>query len=151
MSVTGDGFSADSVRSYINDKRRKQREEQQAAEAAHRAELEKLRAAFMEREVHPEALERVATAVRRAVDRGEKRALVLQFPSAWLPDKGRAITNQDPDWGDKLDGFALRARDFFERELAPRGFQIKAEILDWPGGMPGDVGIFLTWKQPDEM
>jgi hypothetical protein len=36
------------------------------------------------------------------------------------------------------------------RELAPRGFQLKAQILDWPGGIPGDVGWFLAWKYPEE-
>jgi hypothetical protein len=30
-----------------------------------------------------------------------------------------------------------RAYDLHERELAPRGVQIKAQTLDGPGGMPG--------------
>ena len=25
-------------------------------------------------------------------------------------------------------------------------FHGKAEVLDYPGGMPGDIGFFLTWK-----
>jgi hypothetical protein len=25
----------------------------------------------------------------------------------------------------------------------------EAEVLDYPGGMPGDIGFFLTWKQHD--
>jgi hypothetical protein len=29
------------------------------------------------------------------------------------------------------------AYDLYERELAPRGVQIKAQTLDEPGGMPG--------------
>jgi hypothetical protein len=23
---------------------------------------------------------------------------------------------------------------------------LKAEVLEYPGGMPGDIGFFLTWK-----
>ena len=48
-------------------------------------------------------------------------------------------------------GFAKRAYDYFKRELEPRGFQMRAEILNWPGGMPGDVGFFLQWKRPEEI
>jgi len=60
---------------------------------------------------------------------------VLQFPSEWLHDQGRAVTNRDPDWHRELEGFPQRAYAHFEKELAPRGFQLKAEILDWPGGI----------------
>jgi hypothetical protein len=95
-------------------------------------------------------LDRIATLVRRAVDAGEKEALVMRFPSEWLPDQGRSITSHDPAWRERLSGFPKRAYDFYERELAPRGFQIKVQILDWPGGIPGDVGWFITWKRPEE-
>jgi hypothetical protein len=61
-----------------------------------------------------------------------------------------SITSHDPEWRAKLTGFPKRAHDFYMRELAPRGFQLKAQILDWPGGIPGDVGWFLAWKHPEE-
>lgn len=150
MSIFGKEFSADAVRGFISSKKEAEAAEQRAYEAARKAEREKLRASFQEREVQPEALERVAALVAKAVERGEKQALVLQFPSDWLPDQGRGVTNHDPAWSARLEGFPKRAHDFFEKELAPRGFQIKAEILDWPGGMPGDVGFILTWKRPEE-
>jgi hypothetical protein len=101
--------------------------------------------------VQPEAMDRIATLVRKTIDMGDKQALVLRFPSDWLPDQGRAITNHDKDWYAKLDGFPKRAYDFFKRELEPRGFQIRAEILNWPGGMPGEVGFFLQWKAAEEI
>jgi len=28
-------------------------------------------------------------------------------------------------------------------ELQPNGYKVRAQIMDFPGGMPGDVGIFL--------
>ncbi|WP_237214110.1 hypothetical protein [Falsiroseomonas oryziterrae] len=150
MSIFGKEFSADAVRNFIKEKKEAAAAELRAYEAAQKAEREKLKASFEEREVKPEALDRIATLVAKQIDRGEKQALVLQFPSDWLPDQGRAITNRDPEWHTKLEGFPKRAHDFFEKELAPRGFQLKAEILDWPGGMPGDVGFILTWKRPEE-
>ncbi|WP_137176262.1 hypothetical protein [Roseomonas sp. AR75] len=150
MSIFGKTFSADAVRDLIRSRKEAQAAEERAYEAAQRAEREKLKASFQEREVQPEALDRIAALVAKQVERGEKQALVLQFPSDWLPDQGRAVTNHDPDWHRNLEGFPKRAYAYFEKELAPRGFQLRAEILDWPGGMPGDVGFVLTWKRPDE-
>jgi hypothetical protein len=143
-------FSAESVRAMVQARKEAELAEQRAHEAAQKAERDKLKASFEERDIQPEALDRIAALVARQVERGEKRALVLQFPSDWLPDQGRGVTNRDPDWHLKLEGFPARAHAFFEKELAPRGFQLKAEILDWPNGMPGDVGFFLTWKSPEE-
>jgi hypothetical protein len=149
--AAGGGFSADSIRAYVARKKEAALAEQRAHEAAAKAEREKLREAFMEREIHPDALDRLAAVVRKAADAGDKQAMLFQFPSDWLPDQGRAITNRERNWHEKLDGFAKRAYDYFERELAPRGFQLRAEIVDWPGGMPGDVGFFLQWKRPEEL
>jgi hypothetical protein len=150
MSIFGKDFSADAVREAIKARHEAAAAEQRAYEAAQKAERDKLKASFEEREVQPEALDRIAALVAKQIERGEKQALVLQFPSDWLPDQGRGVTNRDPDWHLKLEGFPKRAYDFFEKELAPRGFQLKAEIIDWPGGMPGDVGFILTWKRPEE-
>ena len=44
-----------------------------------------------------------------------------------------------------LEGFAKKAYDFFEKELRPLEFKLHAEIVSFPGGMPGDVGLFLKW------
>lgn len=150
MSIFGKEFSADSVRGFIKAKKDAEAAELAAYEAARKAEREKLKAEFNEREVRPEALERIAALVHKQIERGEKQALLFQFPSDWLPDQGRAVTNRDPDWHRKLQGFPQRAYAYFEKELAPRGFQLRAEILDWPGGMPGDVGFILTWKRPED-
>lgn len=151
MSFTGSTLSADAVHAYLRSKKEEERAKQEAHQAVAKVELDKLHEAFLQREVQPEAMDRIATLVRKTIDMGDKQALVVRFPSDWLPDQGRAITNHDKDWHEKLDGFAKRAYDFFKRELEPRGFQIRAEVLDWPGGMPGDVGFFLQWKQPEEM
>jgi len=151
MNITGSTLSADAVRAYLHSKKAEEEAKQQAFEASTRIELDKLHESFDGREVQPEALDRIATLVRKTIDMGDKQALVLRFPSDWLPDQGRAITNHDKDWYDKLDGFPRRAYDFFKRELEPRGFQIRAEILNWPGGMPGEVGFFLQWKAAEEI
>ena len=151
MNITGSTLSADAVRAYLHSKKAEEEAKQRAFEASTKIELDKLHESFDGREVQPEAMDRIATLVRKTIDMGDKQALVLRFPSDWLPDQGRAITNHDKDWYDKLNGFPKRAYDFFKRELEPRGFQIRAEILNWPGGMPGEVGFYLQWKAVEEI
>jgi N-acetylglucosamine kinase-like BadF-type ATPase len=108
-------------------------------------EEKKLREMFMEREVHPEAKARVSEVVRRAAERGENEILAIRFASTWCSDRGRAINNVEPDWPTSLTGFAARAYEFYDKELRPHGYKLRAEVLDFPGGMPGEIGIFLRW------
>jgi hypothetical protein len=62
-----------------------------------------------------------------------------------MTDSGRSITSHSADWPSHLTGFAARAYAAFQAQLAPRGFTMGAQIIDYPGGMPGDVGMFLHW------
>jgi hypothetical protein len=104
-----------------------------------------LRDAFMTQEIHPDVFERVSRVVTSAAERGEREVLAMRFPSEYCTDGGRAINNFEPNWPETLTGFAKRAHEFFEKELRPRGYKARAQILDFPGGVPGDVGIFLSW------
>lgn len=151
MAITGSTLSAGGIRAFIQAQKDEEAAKQRAHEAEAKAQRETLHAHFLEQEIRPEAMDNIAAVVRKAVEMGEKQALVMRFPSEWLSDQGRAVTNHAPNWPETLTGFAKRGHDFFVRELEPRGFQIRAEILDWPGGMPGDVGFYLTWKNPDEV
>lgn len=151
MAISGNTLSADGIRAFLESRKEEEAAKIRANEAEAKAEREKLHAAFEEREVHPDVMDRIAGLVRKAVEMGEKQALLFRFPSDWLPDQGRAITNHAENWPESLNGFAKRAYDYFKRDLEPRGFQIRAEIIDWPGGMPGDVGFYLQWRRPEEM
>jgi hypothetical protein len=146
-TATSGGFTAASIRADTARKKEEAAAKRATYEADAKAERDGLHEAFLKREVSPEALGRVEAVVRKAVEAGEKEVMLFQFPSDWLPDQGRAITNQDKDWPKTLDGFAKRAYEYYQRELAPRGFQLRAGIVSWPGGMPGDVGFFLRWQE----
>ena len=104
-----------------------------------------LRDAFIAREIHPDVYERVSKVVRGAAERGEREVMVVRFPSTYCTDGGRAINNFEAGWENTLTGFAKRAYEFGHKELAPQGYKFRAQILDFPGGMPGDVGLFLRW------
>jgi hypothetical protein len=42
-----------------------------------------------------------------------------------------------------LVGYAAPAYEFYKAELQPHGYRLRAEILDFPEGFPGEVGIKL--------
>jgi len=108
-------------------------------------ERQQLRNAFMSREIHPEVFERVSKVVQGAAERGEREVLALRFSSEYCTDGGRAINSFEPDWPQSLTGFAKRAYEFWQKELEPQGYKLRAQIMDFPGGVPGDVGLFLRW------
>ena len=138
-------FSADALRQIKADKDAEEANKARTEEAKRAEEEKKTHEAFMAREIHPEAMERVMSAVKKAADRGATHIMVFQFPSTLCKDSGRAINNSDPNWPASLDGFPARAYEFFEKNLKQLGFRLRAEILNYPGGVPGDVGISLHW------
>ena len=55
------------------------------------------------------------------------------------------INNNDNNWPSSLQG---KAGELYQRYLEvakPQGYRLKAMIISFPGGMPGDVGLFLDW------
>jgi hypothetical protein len=34
-----------------------------------------------------------------------------------------------------------------ERDMKPHGFRLAAQLLEFPDGMPGDIFMFLIWRQ----
>jgi len=104
-----------------------------------------LEEAFMSRDLHPEVRDRVNAAIRRAAEQGHQQLQVLTFPATYCNDGGRRINNLESNWPESLEGFAKRAYAYYESELKPLGYKMHAEIISFPGGMPGDVGIFLKW------
>jgi hypothetical protein len=119
-------------------------EERLLKQKKERQQLE-LREAFMSREVQPEAIERINNAVSIAAKQGLHQIQVVTFPSSFCTDGGRRINIADPEWPSTLEGFAKQAFEFYEKELRPLGYKLNAEIISFPGGMPGDVGLFLKW------
>ncbi len=92
-----------------------------------------------------EALKRVAVIVERAVSNGLSEVQVFRFPNSLCTDLGRAINQQEPGWEATLTGLPKEMYEFWDRQLRPLGYTLKVQIIDFPGGMPGDVGITLKW------
>ncbi len=82
---------------------------------------------------------------REAAERGEKEYMMLRFPNELCTDGGRAINVLEADWQNTLRGEAAEMYTRWEQELRPQGFHISARVLEYPGGFPGDIGLFLLW------
>jgi hypothetical protein len=93
-----------------------------------------------------EAMKRVAVIVQRAVSNGLTEVQVYRFTNTLCTDQGRAINQQEPGWEKTLTGLPKEMYEFWDRRLRPLGYKLRFQIVDWPGGMPGDVGITLKWS-----
>jgi hypothetical protein len=114
-----------------------------AAEAEKKALLDKLGAPSGVAD--EERMKRAAAIIERGVANGLTEVLVMRFPNALCTDHGRAINQQEPGWEQTLTGLPKELYDFWDRQLRPLGYKLKCQIIDFPGGMPGDVGITLKW------
>lgn len=119
--------------------------EAQERDKKRQKEQDSVHDAFINQHVRPDAKERFTRAVREAAERGVREIQIVRFPSSYCSDGGRAINNFEPDWPNTLTGFAREAFEVYDRHLKQKGYKLRAQILDYPGGMPGDIGLFLRW------
>ena len=123
-----------------------------AEEARHMREQEEKQKAVTEEfqkppERSPEQLmQLIMQLVSGAADRGQTEVQVYRFPNSMCTDRGRRINNSEADWPETLQGRPKLGFEFWREHLQPLGFGLKAEVLEYPGGMPGDIGFFVTWK-----
>jgi len=125
------------------------REELNAERARHHAEAAEHRRNDVRRLIDTHVTDkewnRLLHGAREATERGETEYLLLRFPSQLCSDGGRAINAPDPEWPATLRGEAAELYLRWERELRPRRFHLIARVLEFPDGVPGDIGMFLTW------
>lgn len=92
-----------------------------------------------------ERMKRAAVIINRAVGNGLTEVLVGTFPNLVCTDRGRAINQQEAGWEDTLTGLPKELYEFWKKHLQPRGYRIKYQIVNFPNGLPGDIGITLSW------
>jgi hypothetical protein len=94
-----------------------------------------------------EIVQPLKTKLRGAAERGQTELMVMRFPNALCTDHGRAINNADPAWPETLTGRPRQAYELWRDQLRSAGFRLSAMIIEWPGGLPWDVGFFLKWGE----
>ena len=103
--------------------------------------------------------------IKRAFERGESELMISAFPSSFCTDGGRAIINagvppinkpskeeaakqaDEPVWLSTLPAGVHQVYTFWKENLKPGGFGFSVRIINYPGGKPGDVGLFFTWPK----
>ena len=125
--------------------------EEASKQAQQAAEAEAEKQAFFERLAKPsgvsdeEAIRRGIKLIERAVANGKTEVQVHRFPNQLCTDKGRAIIQQEAGWENTLTGVPKEIYQLWAKYFRPRGYKLRVEIIDYPGGLPGDVGMTLMW------
>jgi CBS domain-containing protein len=139
------GAGAEDFRHLVSDYehlRQRQADEARQAEAKERRARTK---DLIDHHIADESWQRLIHLAREAAEHGAREYLLLRFPSELCTDNGRAINAAEPDWPASLRGEAAELYLRWKQDLRPLGFGMTARILDFPGGMPGDAGLFLSW------
>src|SRR6187401_395053 len=92
-----------------------------------------------------EVLKRTEAIIERAVSNGLTEVQVYRFPNSLCTDHGRAIIQQEPGWEKTLTGIPKEIFQLWADYLKPREYRISYEVIDYPGGVPGDIGISISW------
>src|SRR6202040_3596634 len=104
-----------------------------AAEAEKRALIERLSKPSGLTE--DEKVKLASTVIQRAVRNGLTEVQVYRFPNSLCTDKGRAINQQEPGWQNTLTGIPREIFQLWADYLKPRGYRIRYQIIDFPGGI----------------
>ena len=122
------------------------------AEMRKRAEAEAEKKALIDQFSKPsgvsdeEAIRRGAAIIQRAAKNGLTEVQVYRFPNQLCTDRGRAINQQEPGWEQTLTGVPKEIYYVWHKHFRPRGYRLRVQIIDFPGGMPGDVAMTLAWE-----
>ncbi|MEJ0095530.1 MAG: hypothetical protein WDN46_19630 [Methylocella sp.] len=117
-----------------------------AVEGAAKAKKDLIEKLLQPIDITPDRVHAFMNRLRLAAERGEGEMLVIRFPSELCTDHGRAINNSEEEWPDTLVGAPRQFYEVWREKLQPLGYRLKALVVDWPSGFPGDIGIFLAWE-----
>ena len=92
-----------------------------------------------------EVMKKAAVIIERAAKNGLTEVQVYRFPNSLCTDQGRAINQQEPGWETTLTGIPKEIYEFWDRQLRPLGYRLRVQVIDFSGGVPGDIGLSLKW------
>lgn len=119
-------------------------QEMSAGDAEKKALLEKFSKASGVSDT--DRLARAAAIIKRAANNGLTEVEIVRFPNELCTDRGRAINQGEAGWEKTLTGLPKELYEFWDLHLKSKGYKVGFRIVDFPGGMPGDVGMTLRWK-----
>lgn len=125
--------------------------EEAAKEAKIQRQAEADKKALLDRLSRPsgvsdeEAVQRAVKMIEGAVKNRRTEVQIYRFPNILCKDGGRAINQQEPGWEDTLTGIPKEVYLLWDRHFREKGYKLRVEIVDFPGGKPGDVAMTLKW------
>jgi hypothetical protein len=143
--ISGQPLSVKDLKRIAEEKETAKLQEILARRGKEEEEEKRTREEFMEREIRPDGIQRFNSWVQRAAERGQNEIEIMRFPSQYCSDKGRAINNLEEGWPETLTGGARRLHDAYVQHLQAQGYKIRAQILNYPDGGLGEVGIYIGW------
>ncbi len=138
-------ISTEELGSKTAQKQAEAAEKKQQEKAKHEEELKELETFFMTSKITDEERQRFRQKVYRLAEQGQSELMIFSFPSDFCSDKGRAINNKEPGWHETLTGRAKQAFDLWEQNAKPMGYKLEARVLNYPDGIVGDIGLFISW------
>lgn len=124
-------------------------EEERAEEQRKAAEAEKK--ALLELFQKPsgvsdeEGVRRGLRIIERAVANGLTEVQFYRFPNTLCSDRGRAVNQGEAGWPDTLTGVPREIYDLWRKYFRDKGYRLQVQVIDFPGGVPGDIGMTLKW------
>jgi hypothetical protein len=143
----GQGLTARALRQAIVEKEAAKVDDALRNREAADRELQRVFREYLEEQITQPELDDIRRKILRATEQGELEVQAMRFPSKLCTDGGRAINNSEPDWPKTLQGKAKGFYNFFLERGRPQGFKLKAKIVDFPDGIPGIVGLFVSWGE----
>jgi hypothetical protein len=139
--------TASAFRALEGDFRSTEAQQRDAAHAAGEKYSQETAQRLIDTHVSDDTWRKLLQDARKVAGKGATEWLVLRFPNQLCSDGGRAINIADAGWPATLRGEAAELYLRRVLELQPAGFGLSAHVLDFPGGMPGDIGMFLVWGE----
>ena len=134
-------------------RRMAEREAQKAAEEIRRMQEQEAKQKEVMTEFHApptrtpdQLLQLLMQLVNQAAERGQTEVQVYRFPNALCTDKGRAINQQEPGWENTLTGTPKEIYQFWDKYFRSRGYKLRVQVVDFPGGLPGDIAMTVSWS-----
>lgn len=161
----GPGLSVAALRAEREARSLREKEGDEQLKRKHQEELAQFKKRLDNFQLTESHVQTVIERIRRAFDRGETELMLTSFPSSFCADGGRAINNADappinkpdkeehaqrsrePEWLATLPAGARPIYEYWKAQLQPGGFRFTARIINYPGGVPGDVGLFFSWPK----
>jgi hypothetical protein len=161
----GPGLSVAALHSEREARRLREKEGDEQLKRKHQEELAQFKKRLDNFQLTETHVQTVIERIRRAFDRGETELMLTSFPSSFCADGGRAINNagappinkpdkeehaqrsREPEWLATLPAGARPIHEYWKTHLQPGGFRFTARIINYPGGVPGDVGLFFSWPK----